>query len=75
MSFKVKLANKSESAWTMLIESNGGSDEIEIPPRGSLRMTRCFPITLSIVDAKATTKVNESADLEIHSTTNGPVFK
>ncbi len=75
MSYRVTVSNQSETKWTLSVESNGSSDEIEIPPRGRLRMKRCFPIALSIVDTKTSRKIEKSSELEIHETSEGPIFK
>jgi uncharacterized protein YkwD len=73
-SYRVELSNESETTWTLEIESNGGSDEFEVPPRGVLKMTRCFPVTLSIVDTNASLKLKDSADVKIQSGDDGPTL-
>ncbi len=75
MAYEVTIRNQCDSAWMLRIESNGGSEEIEIPKRGQLRMKRCFPITLSIADTDARKKVSETSELAIHETAGGPAFQ
>lgn len=72
--YRVELTNRSESVWTIQIESNGGSEEIEVPPRGSLRMKRCFPITLNIAETDAQIRLKDSANLQIESKGDKPKF-
>ncbi len=67
-SIKLSITNESEQTQTLVIEFNGGKDEIEIPTRGVLRMTRCFPTELSLKDQDAKVKLDESAELVITDT-------
>jgi hypothetical protein len=54
------------------MESAGGADEIEVPPRGMLKMQRCFPVSLSIVDTDASLDLNRSAEVQIIDQNDAP---
>ncbi len=74
MAYHIELVNRSEQAWTLQIESNGNSDEIELPPRGRLQMKRCFPVLMKIAGTDVSMQVKDSTKLEITSGKDGPVF-
>jgi len=72
--YRIELSNKSEKTWTLQIESNGGMDEVDVPPRGVLKMKRCFPVTLSIVDTNASLTLKDSANVKVQASDDGPTL-
>ncbi|KLU01678.1 transmembrane protein [Rhodopirellula islandica] len=59
---KISVLNQSGKAQTLSIETNESVDEIEMPPRTTVSMKRCFPTTFRIdgLDAKT---VDQSLEL------------
>lgn len=75
MAYRVELKNQSDSQWTIKVESNGDTDEVDVPPRGSLRMSWCFPVTLSIVGADARERIQKTSKLVIEPGADGPTLR
>ncbi|MEZ6091944.1 MAG: CAP domain-containing protein [Pirellulaceae bacterium] len=71
-SYKLTLLNRTDQPYTVRIESNGGSDEIDVAPRVRLRMQRCFPMTLSLVDTDVRQRFRSSQNVVIESSDDGP---
>lgn len=58
-SIEIEITNQSGEKKLLRSASNGNSDTIEMPPRTLLKMTRCFPVTLSVLqDGKASSELN-----------------
>jgi len=74
MAYRFTLTNNTEKTWSVAIESSGGSDEMDVPPRGSLRSKRCLPITLVIPETDAKTRIKTTTKLTIIMKDNKPVF-
>ncbi|EMI21218.1 secreted protein containing SCP-like extracellular domain protein [Rhodopirellula maiorica SM1] len=60
---KIKIRNESAELQTLISEANDSQDEIEMPPRTIIKMTRCFPTTLWIKDADSEMRLTESSEL------------
>ncbi len=69
---KLKVTNESGDTRTLIVEANDSQDEIDLPPRTVVTMTRCFPTTLRLNDREKDVKLSESADLVI---TDGGIEK
>lgn len=62
---RLKIENESDEPQTLHVEANDSADEIEMPPRTVLTMTRCFPTTLRVQSSDSEVSVNESVELTI----------
>jgi hypothetical protein len=62
---KLKVSNLTSERRTLVVEANDSSDEIELPSRSIVTMSRCFPTTLRLSDQEQTMQVTESAELVI----------
>ncbi len=60
---QLKLTNESSGMQAIVIESNDSSDEIEMPARSVLTMSRCFPATLRMKDHEETIRLKSSTEL------------
>ncbi|QEG00220.1 Cysteine-rich secretory protein family protein [Stieleria maiorica] len=63
--FKVEISNRSDQPQTIIAESNNSQDEFELPPRGVVRMKRCFPATITTKSGEQTILVKDAANLVI----------
>ncbi len=64
---ELKVSNESGVMQKLVLETNDSSDEIQLPPRGVVTITRCFPTTLRLGDDDASITLKESEDLVISS--------
>lgn len=62
---KLSIANESEETQTLVIEANDDNDEVELPRRTTVSITRCFPTTLSLKGRDDQVKMEASAELVI----------
>ncbi|GAA5505804.1 CAP domain-containing protein [Novipirellula caenicola] len=60
---KITIRNESAELKTVISEANDSQDEIEMPPRTIIKMTRCFPTTLWLKDTDAEMRLTESSEL------------
>ncbi len=73
-SIKLSVENDSDALRTLVIEANDSHDEIELPPRTRLTMSRCFPTTLRLAEElpnASQRKITVSKDAELTITSNG----
>ncbi len=70
---KIKVTNESDEMRTLVVEANDSTDEVEMPARSVLTMTRCFPTTLSLPGQKPIAELKQSAELAI--TVDGAIEK
>lgn len=61
----LKITNESGATQTLVVEAGGDSQEIEMPPRGVVSLTECFPTTLSMAGKDFKLTVAESASLVV----------
>lgn len=61
----LKITNKTAEAQTLVIEADGHSQEVEMPPRSILSVTQCFPTTLSVRGKDGKITLDESAELVV----------
>lgn len=64
-SIKLTVSNESEEMQTLWMEANDSSDELQLPPRSVVTMTRCFPTTLWLNDEDEEITLRESTELII----------
>jgi hypothetical protein len=62
---KLKVKNQSNDRRILVVEANDSRDEIELPPRSLITMTRCFPATLRVEGLENIIRVAESTDIII----------
>ncbi len=62
---KLKVTNDSDATRTLVVIANDSQDEVELPPRTVLTMTRCFPMTLRLLDSDSDMKLTESTEVTI----------
>lgn len=60
---KIQIRNETSELQTLISEANDSQDEIEMPPRTIIKMTRCFPTTLWLKDSESEMRLTESSDL------------
>lgn len=65
---KLKITNESGAAQTLVMEAGDDTQKIEMPPRGVVSVTQCFPTTLSLVGKDHKLTVAESGDLVVTET-------
>ncbi len=63
--FEIEISNRSEQAEVVIVAANDSEDEIELPPRGIVRMKRCFPTTVRLEGDDAGQTYSESVRLVI----------
>lgn len=63
--YEITLTNNTDSVQTVAIESEDRSQRIDLSPLTTLKMKRCFPITLKIEDSSIAEPISDSAALEI----------
>ncbi|WP_182865445.1 CAP domain-containing protein [Rhodopirellula sp. JC639] len=63
--FVVEVANRSDQPQTIIVEANGSQDEFELPPRGIVRMKRCFPTTIATDSGQQTVSLQKATSLVI----------
>jgi len=62
---KLSVTNESDDTHTLVMEADESSDEIEMPPRSMVTITRCLPTTLRLADQQESITLSESASLVI----------
>ncbi len=62
---KLKVTNETSAVQTLVITANDSEDEMQLPPRAGLTMTRCFPTTLALAGRDSEIQLSESAELKI----------
>lgn len=62
---ELEVTNRSSEMKTLEILANDSEDTIELPPRGVIRMKRCFPTTVQMQESKKEFSVTESTQLVI----------
>lgn len=72
---KLKITNESGAAQTLVIEAGDATQEVEMPSRGFVSVTQCFPATLWLAGKDAKLTVDESADLIVTETEIKPQAK
>lgn len=71
--FQLKLTNESGKTQTIVFRANDQSDEVELPPRSIVKLTRCFPTSISLSGSDETLSVEAHTELNI--TDQGLVMK
>ncbi|WP_372716487.1 CAP domain-containing protein [Novipirellula sp.] len=66
---KIQIRNETSELQTLISEANDSQDEIEMPPRTIIKMTRCFPTTVWLKDGESEMRLTQSSDLVL--TENG----
>jgi uncharacterized protein YkwD len=64
-SYEITLTNNTDSVQTLNIEAEDRSQSIDLSPLTTLKMERCFPVTLTIENSSITASIEDSAALEI----------
>ncbi|SMP66989.1 Uncharacterized conserved protein YkwD, contains CAP (CSP/antigen 5/PR1) domain [Neorhodopirellula lusitana] len=64
--FQLEISNQSGEPQTVVFTANDQSDEVEIQPRTTLKMTRCLPTFVSLTDSDKSTKVESDIKLTIN---------
>ncbi|KAA5542591.1 CAP domain-containing protein [Roseiconus nitratireducens] len=62
---EIRITNRSARRETLAIEANDSRDEFEIPPATVMKLRRCFPSKLQLVDSEDSVSVAESIELTI----------
>ncbi|KAA1261169.1 Cysteine-rich secretory protein family protein [Rubripirellula obstinata] len=62
---ELEVTNRSSEAKTLEILANDSEDTVELPPRGVIRMKRCFPTTLQMQESETEFSITESTRLVI----------
>lgn len=60
---EIELTNKSQKTKTLEISTNDNEDTVELPSRGIIRVKRCFPTTIEVLESKLS--IAESTRLTI----------
>lgn len=63
---ELEITNQSGEAKTFMVSANDSEDTIELPPRGIVRMKRCFPTTVQMQDSDRVFTITESTQLLIN---------
>jgi len=61
------IRNESDSARLLTIAANESMDEIELNPQMTIKMSRCFPTTLSVDQQETKITVTQSAEFTINA--------
>ncbi len=64
-SIQLKIRNDSDERKVLIVEANDTRDEIEMPPRTIVKMTRCFPTTLTLEGAGGSIRMDQSEQFTI----------
>lgn len=75
LAYQVLLTNATETPWRIRIVTEGESQDIAVPSRGTLKFQRCFPVVLNIVGQSARKQVDSKTNLVIVGGVDGPVIK
>lgn len=62
---KLSVTNESDDTRTLVMEADESSDEIQMPARSMVTITRCLPTTLRLADQQESITLSESAKLII----------
>jgi uncharacterized protein YkwD len=63
--FQMKLTNESGELQTVVFRANDQRDEVELPPRSIVKLTRCFPTSISLSGSEETLRVEGHTELNI----------
>lgn len=69
--YEVTLTNKTKLMQTVNIEDDDGSRSTDLPPLTTLKMERCYPITLNIKDSAISESIADPTVLEINRSDAG----
>ena len=63
--WRLKLNNESGDTQTIVLRANDQRDEVELQPRMTLTMTRCFPTKVSVAGSEAFTRIDSTTTLNV----------
>ncbi len=63
--YRIEISNRSGETQTIVVTANDSRDEFDLPPRGIVRMRRCFPSTIGLPGNDQEFSLTESANLVI----------
>ncbi len=67
--FRLKLTNESEKTHTIIFRANDQQEEVELTPRAIVKLTRCFPTTISLSGHDESLRVEKDSEFTV--TDNG----
>jgi hypothetical protein len=71
--FKVDIENRTDASQVLLFRTEGSRDEITIPPRTVLTLSRCVPTTISLESGNDRLTLQESGKFTIAFSPDGKV--
>jgi len=63
--FQLTLTNESGETQTIVFRSNDQRDEVELRPRMIVKLTRCFPTTISLSGSDETMRTKKHTELSV----------
>jgi len=63
--FQLTLTNESGETQTIIFRANDQQDEVELQPHIIMKLTRCFPTTISLSGSEKTMRIEKNTDLSI----------
>lgn len=63
--FQLTLTNESGETQTIVFRANDQQDEVELRPRMIVKLTRCFPTTISLSGSDETMRIEKHTELSV----------